>query len=293
MGDYDEIDVAQSVGIASPARAEQPRRRYAIVCLEQRECPIKERVVLGTPRVQECHGVLPCDRWQPHAYFQVSSQGRGYIPGRAPVTFWLYAGLLVVGVSASGMATAHISSSQFAASRAAAPSQRRRAPRQPAGWLEVEAEIARTGRRVPGRLLDTSAGGLGLVLSERLALGTALRILSADGGGDAPAWRQREARVVYAASLPGGSWRIGLAYTFARPTGLQIWATRLVLLASLVAAVATAIVTQGASMMASTIVALVVLFLAVGAEWQHRSELYAYRREMKSTTRERGESQAA
>ena len=83
---------------------------------------------------------------------------------------------------------------------------------------------------------------------------------------------------MYAAELPGGSWRMGLAFTFARPSGLQMWGTRLVLLTAMVASVGSVSATHGESMVASSIVGAVVAFLFAGSEWQHRSEVAAYER---------------
>jgi len=159
--------------------------------------------------------------------------------------------------------------------------QRRRAARQPAGWLLVEAESADGAHKLPGRLLDTSAGGLGMVLSERLAIASIVRVSPAGSAYDdntPPAWQGREARVVHIAPLAGGSWRVGLSFTCPAPNGLQMWGTRVVLLVALALAVASYVVTQGASLTASAVVGAVTLTLGVGAEWQHRCELRAFRR---------------
>jgi hypothetical protein len=172
----------------------------------------------------------------------------------------------------------HAGALSSASERAA---HRRRAARQPAGWLLVEAESADGAHRLPGRLLDTSTGGLGMVLSERLAIGSVVRVSpagSAYDGDTPPAWQGREAKVVHIAPLAGGSWRVGLSFTCAAPNGLQMWGTRLVLLVALALAVASYVVTQGASLTASAVVATVSLMLGIGAEWQHRCELRAFRR---------------
>ncbi|HEU5316549.1 MAG TPA: PilZ domain-containing protein [Chloroflexota bacterium] len=179
------------------------------------------------------------------------------------------------------MATAQLPYSP-ARTFSAAETQRRRETRRPAGWLGVEAEIVGTGRRAQGRLLDTSSGGLGLVLNERLPLGTAIRITPTDPTVGGSHWQGREARVVYSAELPGGSWRMGLAFTFARPSSLQMWGTRAVLLSAMLASVASVPATQGESMLASSLVGVIVAVLFAGSEWQHRSEVTAYQRAVAS-----------
>jgi hypothetical protein len=184
------------------------------------------------------------------------------------------------------VATAHIPAGTIHSGQAGiSAAQRRRAARQPAGWLLVEAESLDGAQRLSGRLLDTSDGGLGLVLRERPAIGCVLRITPAGSVSEddsAPAWHGREARVVHTAPLSGGSWRVGLSFTCAAPSSLQMLGTRLVLLAAVILAVASYTATQGASLAASAIVGAIAVALGIGAEWQYRSELRTFHRSQSS-----------
>jgi len=180
------------------------------------------------------------------------------------------------------VATAHIPAGAIRSGHAASVAgQRRKDARQPAGWLLVETETLDGAQRLSGRLLDTSEGGLGLVLRERPAIGSVLRVTPAGfspENGSAPEWLGREARVVHTAPLSGGSWRVGLSFTCAAPSSLQMWGTRLVLLSAVILAVASYVATQGASLIASAIVGTIAVALSIGAEWQYRSELRTFRR---------------
>lgn len=192
------------------------------------------------------------------------------------------------------MATVGMRGSVGLASEKDAAIGRRKAARLPAGWMLVEAHTGEAGRRLAGRLIDTSAGGLGLVLNEELPTGSLVRITPAsaspgEGGAgqvsappvelraDGTTWHGREARVAYAALLPGGSWRIGLRFTSPAPNSLEMWGTRAVLLAVFALAAFSAIFSEGAGVTPGTVLGAIAVTLAIGAEWQHHSELRAFR----------------
>ncbi|MGI8424806.1 MAG: hypothetical protein ACR2NO_11980 [Chloroflexota bacterium] len=192
------------------------------------------------------------------------------------------------------MATVQLTGSAGRTAGRDAAAGRRRAARLPAGWMLVEAHTGEAGRKLAGRLLDTSAGGLGLVLSEELTTGSVVRITPAsasredaevayagqraDGAyGDGTPWSGRQARVAYAAPLPGGSWRIGLTFTSPAPNSLHMWGTRMVLLAVFLLAAFSAVSTQGAGSTAGVVFGAIAFSLAIGAEWQHRAEIRAFR----------------
>jgi len=86
----------------------------------------------------------------------------------------------------------------------------RRARRRPAGWLLVEVASGASGRLVSGRLVDTSGGGMGLVLNEGLPEGQLVRVtrgdtsVAAGASSDASSasWEGLEARVAHASPLP-------------------------------------------------------------------------------------------
>lgn len=155
---------------------------------------------------------------------------------------------------------------------------RRRATRYPAGWLLVRAETGSDGRTLSGRLLDTSAGGLGLVLDDEVTAGTLVRVSAAadvvDSAGTAGAqhgafWQGRQARVAYAVPLPGGSWRVGLTFTGGTHGGPQIWATRLLLLVVFAIATTAALLSEPTGAIAGSALGAIAVALAIGAERQH------------------------
>ena len=148
---------------------------------------------------------------------------------------------------------------------------RRRAARYAAGWLLVEAETGGEGRKVSGRLLDISAGGLGLVLNDEVTAGTIVRVsaASADHPSIDAAWHGRPARVAYAVPLPGGSWRVGLTFAGGTSVGLQIWATRLLLLVVFAIAALSALLSDAAGSMGGSVLGAIAVALAIGAEREH------------------------
>ena len=156
---------------------------------------------------------------------------------------------------------------------------RRRAARYPAGWLLVEAETGRDGRKLGGRLLDTSSDGLGLVLDEEVIAGTIVRVApaSAEESVHGAPWHGRPARVAYAVPLPGGTWRVGLTFASETNGGLQIWGTRLLLLAVFAVAATAALLSDPAGSMAGAVLGTIAVVLAVGAEREHSMESRAAR----------------
>ena len=148
---------------------------------------------------------------------------------------------------------------------------RRRATRQPAGRLLVEAETGTNGRKLSGRLLDTSAGGLGLILDAEVTPGALVRVSAA--GAEAPhddaSWHGRQARVAYAVPLPGGNWRVGLTFTSGTNGDLQIWATRVLLLVVFAIASVSAVLSEPAGAIAGSTLGAIAVALAIGAERQH------------------------
>jgi PilZ domain len=148
---------------------------------------------------------------------------------------------------------------------------RRRAARYPAGWLLVQAETDSDGRKLPGRLLDTSAGGLGLVLDAEVTPGALVRVSAASAIEQQTNdfWHGRQARVAYAVPLPGGNWRVGLTFTTGAQGGLQIWATRLLLLAVFAIAATSAVLSEPAGAIAGSALGAIAVALAIGAERQH------------------------
>jgi len=160
----------------------------------------------------------------------------------------------------------------------------RRARRRPAGWLLVEVASGASGRLVSGRLVDTSGGGMGLVLNEGLPEGQLVRVtrgdtsVAAGASSDASSasWEGLEARVAHASPLPDGHWRIGLTFAPVAPSTGQLWCTRLVLTTVFLMA-AWPVLEGGAILMLPGLLGAVVLMLAAGAEWQYRSETRAYR----------------
>ena len=148
---------------------------------------------------------------------------------------------------------------------------RRRATRQPAGRLLVQAETGSDGQKFSGRLLDTSAGGLGLVLDAEVTPGALVRVsaASAEAPQDGASWHGRQARVAYAVPLPGGSWRVGLTFTSGAGGDLQIWATRVLLLVVFAVAAVSAVLSEPAGAIAGSTLGAIALALAIGAERQH------------------------
>lgn len=154
---------------------------------------------------------------------------------------------------------------------------RRRATRYAAGWLLVEAETASGGRRLNGRLLDTSYGGLGLVLDDEVTVGTVVQVspqTNAQAAAHEP-WHGRRACVAYAVPLPGGSWRVGLTFTTRAQGSLQIWGVRVLLLTVFGIATASALFSDPTGAMAGVVLGAIALTLAIGAEWQHHTEVRA------------------
>src|SRR5687767_7760109 len=108
-------------------------------------------------------------------------------------------------------------------------SGKRRQRRRPSRWLLVEVEASQLGPSVAGRpltgqLVDTSAGGLGLILNHSVPDGSLVRVtrgteddppVTATGdSASAPkphAWERSEARVAYSTPLQDGGFRVGLA----------------------------------------------------------------------------------
>ena len=169
------------------------------------------------------------------------------------------------------MATMQVGGRTTSAAVQDADSGRRRATRYPAGWLLVEADTGSNGRKLPGRLLDISAGGLGLVLDEEVTAGALVRIspTGANQPSNGPAWHGRQARVAYAAPLPGGSWRVGLTFAPDTHGGIQIWATRVLLLAVFAIATFSALYSDTAGSLGGLALGAIAVILAAGAEWQN------------------------
>ena len=175
-------------------------------------------------------------------------------------------------------------------------SGKRRQQRRPSPWLLVEVATNPLGPDVTsqplsGQLVDTSAGGLGLILSHPVPPGSLVRVTRGAAGDQSDAsagasshppkphpWERREARVAYSTPLQHGGFRIGLAFKPEPPSTLELWATRalLSLIFLFVAAAATA--SSGPTRILGWSLTALLLLLAAGAEWRHHSEQQAYRR---------------
>jgi hypothetical protein len=146
---------------------------------------------------------------------------------------------------------------------------RRRDTRHPAGWTLVELNASTSAYALYGRIVDTSEGGLGLIVAERPPVGAHVRVARADGRTGISAWEGRIARVAYARPLGDGRWRAGLSFPPPAPSRVQLWASRF-LLAFLLATLVWP--TLSASPLAAVLpggYAIIVIALAAGVELQH------------------------
>jgi hypothetical protein len=153
------------------------------------------------------------------------------------------------------------------------PVRRRRARRSAAGWLRVAVAEAGLERTTIGRLIDTSKGGLGLVLDRSLSPGTRVYVTRCgEEERDPQAWEQREARVVHATELRDGTCRVGLAFRPEPPSALQMWATRALLLGVAAVAAIQGLALDRSATIATLVVAAIALALEIASEWNYWRE---------------------